>query len=562
MTTQSLTQEIEEVMKNQLKTFDMYPEDGELSIAEMLQASMAQDEDFRVGMMAGLIERIGATIPEGAAGEAEILDEGEVPIPLELIEWEEVDASIAMIDWATAIGRGYLEPPSLTPDEDVERLIARQKEMMDTVFGGIGEERKSEKRQGLAMQQLQLEQQQALRLILGFATLPDLVAHLKACLADPDYGYGERGSNGRTIAQGLQSVAEEEDVEFEAVVAAWWQSSEDFRRQVLAGMPFSMRPLFDETTLESFQPVLQRTGDTGWQLGSPEQGKSRVFEGELYELWGEIGDALVEWVEGENEDWLADLRQRAGRLPFHIARPAQADRLRKEVVTVVPKTERGDELEIHIARLKQDEAWPRFLTLGDRVGISRLNGHGFYEAAWEGGEKHRRFEISGTTKNRIPVEHTEIALAMGEILAGDDEDAKVEPTTPAEIEAAYLRRMKATGVKLGPAPTKSPLDNPGGSIPAATYTVTGKAGPEVEVVCMSGGEVVACALIAGEAVVALRRDERAGLLVAHPVRRGRVRLAQKPLTTSLDEIGRSAMWVRAQSAWAAWLAQCLGPAKH
>ncbi|NIP71367.1 MAG: hypothetical protein GTO04_20070, partial [Planctomycetales bacterium] len=49
---------------------------------------------------------------------------------------------------------GYEEVPLLLVDTDPERAVARQKEMMDACFGGIGEERKAEKRMGLAMQQL------------------------------------------------------------------------------------------------------------------------------------------------------------------------------------------------------------------------------------------------------------------------------------------------------------------------------------------------------------------------------------------------------------------------
>ncbi|MFQ5614627.1 MAG: hypothetical protein ACE5H9_21100, partial [Anaerolineae bacterium] len=153
-----------------------------------------------------------------------------------------------------------LDPPLLAPDLDVDRLVARQKEMMDACFGGIGQETKEEKRQGLAMQQLDIEQRHALRLLLGYEDVAELTTHLQRCLDDPAYGYGQRGDNGRTLAQGLVAVAEGDLAE---EVAAWLNFCRDFQQAVLAGEPLSLRTLFDTTELDTFRPVLRRLGQAG-----------------------------------------------------------------------------------------------------------------------------------------------------------------------------------------------------------------------------------------------------------------------------------------------------------
>ena len=75
-----------------------------------------------------------AFFDEADFDEAALLAEEEWPDDLDLTAW-----------------LGYEEPPILLVDTDPERAVARQKEMMDYCFGGIGEERKPEKRMGLAM---------------------------------------------------------------------------------------------------------------------------------------------------------------------------------------------------------------------------------------------------------------------------------------------------------------------------------------------------------------------------------------------------------------------------
>ncbi|MCP4685616.1 MAG: hypothetical protein GY867_09240, partial [bacterium] len=146
----------------------------------------------------------------------------------------------------------YEEQPLLIADSDPDRAIARQKEMMEFCFGGIGEERKEEKRLGLAMQQSDIEQRHALRLLLIYQSPAELTAHLERCLADPAYGYGERGDNGRTIAQAMDAVA---GGDLAGVVAEWLAAHQEFQQSVLDGVPVSFRSLFDYADLDSFVPL-------------------------------------------------------------------------------------------------------------------------------------------------------------------------------------------------------------------------------------------------------------------------------------------------------------------
>ena len=168
----------------------------------------------------------------------------------------------------------FEEVPLLLVDTDPERAVVRQKEMMDTVLGGIGEERKAEKRMGLAMQMLDIEQRHALRLLLVYQDLANLISHLKRCLDDPAYGYGERGDQGRTIAQAMAALA---DGQIDQVAADWFQTHHDFRQRILGGKAFSFRSLFDYADLDSFVPLVQRVGDMTWRLGFEGDSKAEYF---------------------------------------------------------------------------------------------------------------------------------------------------------------------------------------------------------------------------------------------------------------------------------------------
>lgn len=559
-----LSAEIARVMRQGLSQAGYELTDKEATLPVMLGLAVEMEEDDRLLMMANVIRLLDSgssdeeALPELPEDELDDEPAGDGQTsPTDKVYGEILEGDLTIIDWANVIAQGYLDQPDhLAPDGDLDRLIARQKEMMDAVFGGIGEETKPAKRQGLAQQQLQLEQHQALRLALGFLELPELLEHLQRCLDDPAFGYGERGDNGRVIAQGLDAVSREDGFAFADAVSAWWKNFEDFRLKVYSGIPFSLRPLFDDTTIDTFLPVLRRDGETTWLLGSKNTGKSRAFEGNLFDVWHKVGDTVVEWVEAENEAWLEKIKAQAARLPFNIQYPAIADRLDKETWTVARQSPgTANEFAVQVSRPPQDEAWPRFLVFSDRAGISRLNGHGFYEASWGGGESIRRFELSATSRNRIPVEHTEVALGIAMVLAGPD--AQIEPADTKAIEAAFLRRMKASKITLGPPPADPVLEKTG-STPSASFSIYNAKGEElVKTVWMSGGETVACAVINGETVMALQADAQNQVLAARPVVKKRVRSSQNVQTTPLNGIDWQPQWIRALCAWLGWLAWVL-----
>jgi hypothetical protein len=292
-----------------------------------------------------------------------------------------VDEELDLEDEAFLAGLlDYDEQPLLLVDTEPERAVARQKELMDTVFDGIGEERKAEKRLGLAMQQLDVEQRHALRLLLIYQDPAELATHLERCLADPAYGYGERGDNGRTIAQAMAGLLEGDPVagNLADLAAAWLEMHGDFQQRVLSGVPLSFRSLFDYADLDSFVPLLQRVDETTWRLGVEGEGKYRDFQGPAAVMWPHLCDTFVQWLDEDNEKWLADLKRKATRLPDTILRAARADRLRKEI----------DRIEVEGARIiltteRDDEDWPRMITLANQegvgmLGLSRLSGHSFY----------------------------------------------------------------------------------------------------------------------------------------------------------------------------------------
>jgi hypothetical protein len=440
----------------------------------------------------------------------------------------------------------YEEPPLLLVDTDPERAVIRQKELMDYCFDGIGEERKEEKRMGLAMQQLDVEQRHALRLLLIYQDADQLAAHLARCLEDPAYGYGERGDNGRTIAQAMAGVAEGE---LAVVVAGWLEAHRPFQQSILSGTPMSFRSLFDYADLDSFEPLVQRVGDMTWRLGVEGEGKYRDFQGEAAEIWPQVCDTYVQWVDEDNHKWLADLKRRATRLPDTILRAARADRLRKEI----------DHLEVEGSRViltteRGQNDWPQMITMADEkgtalLGLSRLSGHAFYELSWSGGLNVRRFELSNTTRRGVPFEHIEVALRLAETL-GEEMDLQPEPVTPLEVEAAYLRRMKATGAELGPPPfARAPTEAIEGQ-PVAAYVVQ-----DIVATLLHGGQDFAYVTPHSdpETGVLLRRDEGRGVMVAMPVRRGRPRRGGTLMTTPLAELSNSVEWNRSLAAWGAWL---------
>jgi len=445
----------------------------------------------------------------------------------------------------------YEEVPLLLVDTDGDRALARQKEMMGRCFGGIGEETKTEKRMGLAMQQLDIEQRHALRLLLIYEDPQALAAHLSRCLEDPAFGYGERGDNGRTIAQAMAAVAGEGDLA--AAAAAWLETNREFQQRILGGAPMSFRSMFDYADLTTFIPLLQRVDEHTWRLGVKGEGKHQDFHGPLVNAWPRIGDAYVKWCHEDNEAWLNQLKRKAAKVPDSILRAARADRLRKEKSLIQVQGSK-----IGLTTERNGEDWPRMIVMKDAegnslLGLSRLSGHSFYELAWNGALNVRRFELSSTTRNKVPFEHIELATMLAEAL-GAEQGLVPDPVEASEVEAAYLRRMKVAEAEIGPARlTELPQGVQGKAV--ASY----KAG-EVLVTMLRGGEDIAyITLESSENAFLLRRDNPRGLIAVWPVVRRRPRIGGAPLmSTLLAELDLSSSgWNRAISAWGAWLASVL-----
>jgi hypothetical protein len=161
----------------------------------------------------------------------------------------------------------------------------------------------------------------------------------------------------------------------------------------------------------------------------------------------------------------------------------------------------------------------------------------------------RRFELSNTTRRGVPFEHIEVALMVAEVL-GAEFSLQPEPVTALEVEAAYLRRMKATGAELGPPPfTELPTEALEGQ-PVAAYRVA-----EIVATLLHGGQDFAYVTPQSdpETGILLRRDEGRGVMVAMPVRRGRPRRGGTLMTTPLADLSNSVEWNRSLAAWGAWL---------
>jgi hypothetical protein len=223
------------------------------------------------------------------------------------------------------------------------------------------------------------------------------------------------------------------------------------------------------------------------------------------------------------------LQQQAARQPDSILRTARAERLRKEIDRlevkgnqVILTTERGG------------RGWPRSLIYGDQIGLSRLSGHSFYELVWEGGLHVRRFELSSTTRNRIPVEHIELATALAETLALEY-NIPLPPVIAEEVEAAYLRRMKAKRAEPGsPQPRELPQAIQGK--PMVEYRVNNI----VATLLHGGADFAYIAPVSVSAnsdqekektAVLLQRNEQKGVMVALPVVQGRPRRGSPLMTT-------------------------------
>ncbi len=466
----------------------------------------------------------------------------------------------------------YEDVPILLLDTDPERALERQKEMMDTVFGGIGVETKPEKRMGLAMQQFDIEMRHALRLMLIYQDAQELTEHLQRCLADLEYGYGERGDNGRTIAQAMVALTAE-NTSLGDIVGAWLEMHRDFQQAVLTGSPMNFAGMFEYTDIASFSPALQRVGDTVWRLGFEGEGQHKDFDGDMAQVWSQIADTYVEWVEQDNDAWLSDIKQKATRLPDHFMRAALADRdLRKYQDTIIVN---GNE--VSLTSTPDGGDWPRTLVMydqegGPQLGLSRLSGHAFYELSWDGGLHIRRFEVSSTTRQGIPFEHIEMATRFAEVIA-QEFGLQFKPVSPEEIEAAYLRRMKVSGATLQDPIGELPPTIKGD--PVAMYVtndITHYGGHNYGG-CNYGGVITSTLLTAeggdlvyavpaydGAESVLLTRNDRRNVIMAVPVKRGRARRGNPIMTTPLEGLDLTKpSYSRALCSWAAWLTWSLLP---
>ena len=124
---------------------------AEASVSDLLRQALQLDEAGRTALLADLLNHLDGQLEAGSDHQPSDIDYAGLDDGL-------IAGVQESLDWAALLAAGYLDVPLLAPDEDIERLLARQKEMMDYCFGGIGQEKKASKRAGLAMQQYQIEQ--------------------------------------------------------------------------------------------------------------------------------------------------------------------------------------------------------------------------------------------------------------------------------------------------------------------------------------------------------------------------------------------------------------------
>jgi CBS domain-containing protein len=164
----------------------------------------------------------------------------------------------------------------------------------------------------------------------------------------------------------------------------------------------------------------------------------------------------------------------------------------------------------------------------------------------------RRFEISGTTRNKVPIEHIEMALRLAEAL-GQEQGLRPAPVSANDVEAAYLRRLKVKRAEvLRSGEIQLPRCVEGRLV--AVYQAR-----DVVAALLHGGNDFAYVIYSGENVtpdhgVLLRCNPMRGVMVALPVIRGRVMQGSVLMSTPLADLDlKSGDWLRALSAWGAWL---------
>ena len=154
-----------------------------------------------------------------------------------------------------------------------------------------------------------------------------------------------------------------------------------------------------------------------------------------------------------------------------------------------------------------------------------------------------------------------MALELAETLALDH-NVPLPPVSPAEVEAAFLRRLKVKRAEIGPPPAASELPAFIQGRPAAAYRVSDilvtllHGGPDLAYACSTAatGEDGADQKTERPAIL-LQGHEPRGLVTALPVVNGRPRRGSAVATTPLAEVDlRDGSWLRAIACWAAWLA--------
>jgi hypothetical protein len=141
-----------------------------------------------LGRKALLVGKENIPYNEGGGG-------GGQPVRLRPNRWrksgsDEDETSFSLDGWPD-----YEDIPLLLIDLDPARAVGRYREMAE--FCGFVQP----DTQKMAVLALEIENRHALRLLLIYEDPDALTKHLKRCLDDPEYGYGQRGDNGRTITQ-------------------------------------------------------------------------------------------------------------------------------------------------------------------------------------------------------------------------------------------------------------------------------------------------------------------------------------------------------------------------
>lgn len=176
-----------------------------------------------------------------------------------------------------------------------------------------------------------------------------------------------------------------------------------------------------------------------------------------------------------------------------------------------------------------------------------------YELVWAGGLHIRRFELSSTSRQKIPVEHIELATALAETLALEA-GLELPPVTAEQVEAAYLRRLKVERVSFGQ-PDGGPLSQAVRGRAMVVY----RAGPVSAYILHDDRDLIYATARDTDTGILIQRDPARERLAALTVTRGRLQRGEPLQTTPLSDIDLTdGGGLRSVAAWAAWLASVVG----